>query len=338
VFAIAACSAPRPHSPAIRAQPAVARPAAAPVATSAPPAPAQVYPLTGLPASSATTVSRPALSVKVDNAPAARPQEGLDRADVVYEEIVEGGYTRFLAVFQSTDAPVVGPVRSVRPTDPLIAGAIEGLFAYSGGTQQFVAALRAAPVIDVGVDALPAGYKRRGGASPHNVFTSTPTIYAAASSRRARAPEPLFDYADKGASTAGPAYPVSHVQVAVGGVQVAYDWDAGTGAWRRSQSGSPHLVASGTQISPANVIVQFVRYEVVPGAVDPAGKPVDLGEVIGSGSALILSRGTLIKGTWSKAGPRERTIYRSQEGSPVALDRGSTWVELAGLGAQSSWR
>ena len=77
-----------------------------------------VAPLTGLPDPTGQSLTRPALSVKIENAPEARPQTGLQNADVVYEQIVEDGITRFMAVFNSNIPDVIGPVRSVRAMDP----------------------------------------------------------------------------------------------------------------------------------------------------------------------------------------------------------------------------
>ena len=72
------------------------------------PAPTNVYPLTGLPIDDAAKAARPALTIKIGNEPPARPQSGLQLADVVYEELIEGGDTRFLAIYQSTDADPTG--------------------------------------------------------------------------------------------------------------------------------------------------------------------------------------------------------------------------------------
>src|SRR5271165_5176465 len=77
-----------------------------------------IAPLTGLPDPSGQSLTRPALSIKIENTPQARPQTGLDMADVVYEEVTEAGITRFMAVFNSAVPPVVGPVRSARIMDP----------------------------------------------------------------------------------------------------------------------------------------------------------------------------------------------------------------------------
>ena len=79
--------------------------------------------------------------VKIDNRPEARPQVGLNDADIVFEELTEGGITRFLAVYQSRLPPIVGPIRSVRPVDPALVSPLRGVFAYSGGTPPNVAAI-----------------------------------------------------------------------------------------------------------------------------------------------------------------------------------------------------
>ena len=110
--------------------------------TKAPP----IAPLTGLVDPSGASLTRPAMSVKVENTPDARPQAGLDQADVLYEEVVEGNITRFVAIFNSQIPDVIGPVRSVRAEDPDIVWPIGGIFAYSGGAQVNVNAINAAPV------------------------------------------------------------------------------------------------------------------------------------------------------------------------------------------------
>ena len=103
-------------------------------------------PLTGLPDPTGASRARPVLSVKVENTPDARPQAGIDQADVVYEEVVEGNITRFLAMFNSTVPAVIGPVRSVRQEDPDIVWPVGGIFAYSGGAAVNVDAINAAPL------------------------------------------------------------------------------------------------------------------------------------------------------------------------------------------------
>ena len=99
--------------------------------------PPPVCPLTGAPAPHGTIPDRPVLAVKIENLPEARPQAGLDRADIVYEEPVEGGITRFIALFQCDEANQVGPIRSGRTTDPeILVQYGKPPLAYSGGAGQ----------------------------------------------------------------------------------------------------------------------------------------------------------------------------------------------------------
>lgn len=293
-----------------------------------------VAPLTGLADPSGEAAARPALSAKIDNAPKARPQAGLELADVVFEEVVEGGVTRFIAVFQSAVPDTVGPMRSVRPMDPNIVGALGGLVAYSGGIPEFKALMGDAPVQDLNFDNLPGAYSReRGRAAPHNLFASPAALWAAAEDGAAP-PAPLFEYRAAGepfgdADAASVRIPYSQY------ASPSYAWDAASGTWKRSQDGGPHLTASGAEIAPANVVVQFVtdrklRY------VDQSGSAVVESIVVGEGDAWVFSGGRVTKGRWSKSGAGSVTRYTDAAGNPVKLAPGRTWVHYAPVGSPVS--
>ena len=185
--------------------------------------------------------------------------------------IVEAGLSRFAVVYQSHDADPVGPVRSIRPSDPAIVKPLNPLFAYSGGTTKFINGLHGAGIADVGVDAAPGAYYRGGGrAAPHNLYSSTQALYRSAKTPGA-APVPLFTYSDpKLASVPAGSAPASHLTVAVGDQQTNYDWDAAAHTWKRAHDATPHLTDAGAQIAPTNVIVQFVQYKASPGDTDAA--------------------------------------------------------------------
>ena len=138
--------------------------------TTTKPAPTATAPLTGLNDPDGAAQTRPVLSVKIENTPQARPQSGLEVADVVWDEVVEGQITRLLAMFQSRSTDVVGPIRSVRLTDPSIVWPVGGIFAYSGGAPAIVRAIQQAPVKPVDENtAGPAMFRdpdRRGAAQP----------------------------------------------------------------------------------------------------------------------------------------------------------------------------
>jgi hypothetical protein len=296
-----------------------------------------IAPLTGLPLTDAAKLRRPALTIKIENPPVARPQSGLDAADVVFEEVVEGGITRFLAVFQSTDANLVGPVRSVRPSDPDVVGPFGGLFGYSGGTPKFIDLLRSTPgVFDVGVDLLDEGpgkayFRQPGRSAPDNLYTSTSALWAAGP---AKAPPPPafgpFLPAGQPFTGAG-ATPAVHLNARVGDTFAVYDYDPATSTYTRGG-----LVDNGGRVAAANVIVQFTDYEPSPGDEDVNGTPVERAVTVGTGDALILAGGTAVKGTWTKSSQSAYPAYTDGDGNPVKLLPGRTWIELARNGAPVS--
>lgn len=296
--------------------------------TAAPKPDGPVFPLTGLPVDDTAKATRPALIVKIDNAPQARPQDGLDLADVVYEEVVEGGITRFLAVFQSHDAPSVGPVRSVRPIDPAIITPLGGLFAYSGGAPKFQRMIRQAPVVDVGFDNKSGAYYRQPGRkAPHNLMTSTPALWASA--RLDKVPPPLFSYVKPGETVGGPnERPLGGFSVVLGErTSAGWDWDAGAKVWRRTTNGTPHVDSQGRQLGFENVVLQVVDYRYT-GDVDVAGFKVPEADIIGQGRAFFLSAGKFVPGRWSKPNAATPTQFTDESGTPMKLTPGRTWVEF----------
>ena len=322
--------------PKTRATPpsTVAAPPAAPKQPATIPAPptTSASPLTGLPID-INRSRRPVLVVKIDNAPLARPQIGLNQADVVFEEGVEGGITRFAALFHSEDSKPVGPVRSARSTDiRLISALRHPLFAYSGANATFQRYVDEAPLVDVGFDAHPDRYSRDSGRpSPYNLFSETGKLFDLAPDG-AVPPPSLFAWRSPGAAASGPdARAVTRARVwwqAHRLTEALWDWDTTARAWRRTQNGEAHVDAAGKQVAPANVIIQFVTYRDT-GQVDSTGTAVPEADVIGEGDAWVLTGGMLIPCRWSKKSDGDITRYTDASGAAVPLAPGKTWVELA---------
>ena len=270
--------------------------------------------------------------VKIDNAPMARPQIGLNQADVVFEEGVEGGITRFAALFHSDESKPVGPVRSARTTDIKLLSALRHpLFAYSGANATFQRAVHAAPLVDAGVDAHPDRYHRDSSRpSPYNLFSDTSGLFDLAPDH-AVPPPALFSFRPPGAAASGPgAAPVDRARVwwrASKMTEAIWEWDATAKGWRRTQNGEIHVDGAGRQVTPANVVVQFVNYHDT-GQVDSSGTAVPEADVVGSGDAWVLTGGMLIPCRWSKASDTDLTRYTDSSGAEVQLERGKTWVEL----------
>ncbi|MDQ6798895.1 MAG: DUF3048 domain-containing protein [Actinomycetota bacterium] len=311
--------------------------AESPPATTTTTAPPATYPLTGLPVTSPANATRPALSIKIDNVSLARPQAGVDAADVVYEEIVEGGLTRLVGVYQSTDADSIGPVRSVRPTDPDLVAPFGGVFGYSGGAERFDTLIRSTP----GITAVSAGddkaaYPNHGPhTGDHTAYTSTAALYAhAAAGSKPPPPFSPFLKADQPFGPAG-AVPATSIALTVGSQPVGFDFDAAARTWKRTMDGRPDLLQNGSQIASSNVIIEFVP-EVAVGATDAIGSQVYEAKLQGTGEAWVLSDGKIVKGTWSKSSLTALTTFADAAGAPIALTPGRTFVELPEPGAPTT--
>lgn len=328
--------------------------AASPSPSPSEPPPPPRYPLTWRVATGETDLARPALAVKIENTPAARPQAGLERADVVFEQVVEGGITRFLAVFHSRDASSIGPVRSARLVDPdILAQLGRPVFAYSGGARRVLDVVESAGLVLLPHGRFGDAYERlRSRRAPHNLFSSTAALYAAAGDQ-GTTPEPLFDYGalpppptpspspSPSPPPDGSPSPVpSPAHAAVTDMQAAFSasyvatwrWDPVGARYLRFQGETPHAVVSGVQISAANVIV--MRVPVRDGGFrDAAGNPSPEIDVIGAGEALLLRDGVGIPGRWQRASRADRTVFTDDVGRPFVLDPGVTWIELLPEGA-----
>lgn len=307
--------------------------------TTAPPEPG--YPLTGQPIDDPARAQRPVLAVKIDNAEprtgrGGRPQAGINQADVVFEEMVEGSVTRFLALFHSQDADPIGPVRSARTTDLLLMEPLQRpLFAWSGANAGVAGQVRGAAVVDVGLDAASGAYNRAGDRpAPYNLMSSTGALRGAAPGEE-RPPPALFPYRPADVEPTGD--PATGVRIVFGGgpgsAPVDYEWD-GTG-WARTQRDSPHVDATGTRVAPPNVIVQFTPYAEVQ-CCDAAGFPIVEAQLVGEGDAWVLSAGRLVQARWSRPAIGDVTTYTGPDGQPVLLTPGPTWVAIAPPGSAES--
>ena len=288
--------------------------------TAAKPAAPKLAPLTGLPDPDGAAQRRPVLSIKVENTPEARPQTGLDVADVVWDEVVEGQITRLLAMYQSQSTPVVGPIRSVRLTDPSIVWPVGGIFAYSGGAPAIVRAIEAAPVTLVDENAAgDAMFRDRDRRAPHDLFGRPDALWAFGG--EPAPPPPLFEYLKAGRAPVGS--PTTSAAIAFrGDYQVGYDWDAASGTWLRSSGGRPFVTRDGVRVAPENVVIVPATYV---GGVGNEGAEAQL---VGSGPVTVLTGGVAIQGTWTRADKAQPMQLRQADGRPLRLVPGRTWVEL----------
>lgn len=272
--------------------------------------------------------NRAALVVKIDNVPQARPQSGINDADIVYVELVEGGQTRLAAVFHSEEVGVVGPVRSMRTTDiNLLRPLDRPLFANSGGNSRTTTAINNSPLVNIGhaTGAGGAYYRENSRSAPHNLFSSTAALRRAGGTAGG-VPPAIFTIRRPGTPNPNLTSDANGVSISYENTSVSYTWN-GNG-WARSQDGRATVDTAGVRTAPETVIVRFTPY-----GVSPADANSPEANVVGRGRAWIFTEGNLIRGSWSKPGVDDVTLYRDSEGNPIQLLPGRVWVEIPEAGS-----
>lgn len=285
----------------------------------------------------AELAERPLLIAKIENSAAARPQAGLDRADVVIEELTEGGVTRFMTLFHSSLPEEAGPVRSARPVDAAVgSGFGRPVFAYSGARAEVQELLRGSPMVAL-EEGAPGFHRTSDRRAPHNLFIRPADVLAAGAERGAEpisapgwafaeeppagevsCPADAPDCADPGA---GVVVPMSH------SARAGWTYDADAGVYRRDQNGEPSAVTGEGRIGAANVVVLATRH-YQDGCCDSNGSPYTETDVVGEDVALYWRDGERYEGTWRKAGPNDPLELLDAAGEPFPLKPGATWLHL----------
>jgi hypothetical protein len=292
--------------------------------TTTTPEAAPVMPLTGLPIEDQAKANRPALVVKIDNHPDARPQSGLNAADIVFEENVES-LTRFAVVFQSNDSDPVGPIRSGRTQDVALLGSLnQPLFAWSGGNPNVTRAIDSSDLIDLSQSRAGSqgGFFRSGDRkAPHNLYAKTSALYTFTP---IYAPPPPQQFVYRADGEAFNGVPSLGVDLKMDGVKVNWTWDGDSASYLRKQGGQPHMDADLGQVNAANVVVLEVDYKP-----SPADARSPEAQTIGTGKVYVFTAGVMIEGTWTRADRLDPFTLTDADGNVIALTPGRTWVELA---------
>ncbi len=314
--ALSACSGNEP-APAPDPAPESSAPAVEPS-----PSPAFLSPLTGRPADADDKV----LMMKIDNTGPARPLVGLEAADVVYIQQVEGGLTRLAAVFGSRIPARIGPVRSARITDlELMRQYGRPGFVYSGANRAFVPAIRRAPLVDLSPDSVGGSYARLGGRrAPYNLFANGKRLLAA----RPR----VGDVKDVGFRFGPPpegGRPAKQVTARYPGATARFVWSPEEKRWLWTMDGTRMQSADGERLGASTVVVQNVRIEASPFR-DKNRNSTPYMRTVGKGKATILRDGRAYDGTWERPSATAGTTYRVG-GQPVNFAPGQVWVALTGM-------
>ncbi len=313
VMALAACGG-RHH-----AKPTA--PGTSPVATNPPRA---VNPLTG-----GRPSNTPVVAVKIDDTAAGRPQVGIDAANIVYIEQVEGGLTRLMAVYDTT-LPTVEAVRSTRVGDSDLATQFGPIaFVASGGAKVALTALDASTLRGNLSDRGGVGFARDANRPvPYNLTADLATIAAKLKSPHAKSIGLTWSPT---VPTAG-SRPAITLHTRVGGTPVAFVWNATLHRYERSINGAIQHAADGKIIATPNVVVQFCRVTTNVADIDQAGNPAKVTHTIGTGKVSVFRGGRRIDGTWTRPAVGDGTHLTDATGAPIALAPGGAWFVLVAIG------
>ena len=282
-------------------------------------------PLTDVEPKDEAALDRPALAVKIENNPIAYPLSGLEDAEVVYEELVEGGITRFMAIYHCTDSGQAGPVRSARLVDPAIMKPYTNILAFAGANDIVDQALVEAELVLLtegtnGFERIP----REGITSEHTLYLDTRPVRKEGQKEYEEAPAEIFKFGD----LPDGAKKTTTVNIEFSGAtHVRYDWDGKQ--WLRFDREAALLDDSGEQIAVDNVLIEEHDIKLSTEIVDTAGNPsVEISDQTGSGRAVLFRDGRAITGTWKRDSIDDPVVFEMKNGDQMELKRGTTWIEL----------
>jgi Protein of unknown function (DUF3048) N-terminal domain/Protein of unknown function (DUF3048) C-terminal domain len=284
-------------------------------------------PLTGI----VPSPNGPVIAVKVDDTAPGRPSLGVDRADVIYIEEVEGGLTRMLAVFASAK-PDVRAVRSIRPSDPELLGQYGKIIVVaSGGGGPALRILDKSTLNAVINDRGQVGFRRDPSRpAPYNLVSNLTKVSAAVKGDGVR--DVGFTWAASDPQLAA-AKAATKVSTRVGSTPVTFVWDPDKARYARTVNGRPIVTASGARVAKPNVLVQFCKIVPDPNDRDVNRNPTMFTKTIGSGPVVLFRSGKRIAGTWSRPALDAPTTFRDAAGKPLRFAPGGTFVALVRRGA-----
>ena len=268
--------------------------------------------------------------MRVGNDASIRPQEGLGQAEIVYEEVMEGWtLTRFTAIFLANDAERVRPIRSARLVSLAIAPQYDAALVHSGASDKIRWLISQASFVDLDqyFHAEPygvlAGYDWRG-----RMYTSVEAAHDYLAKQDLERVELIDGYFFAEQAPMGEAATTVHIPYPELCI-VDWDYDDESGRYLRRVQGKPHLDGlTGEQIATENIIVLYADHEKTDIVEDSLGATAIDIVLEGSGQVQICRDGVVIQGLWRQSAPGQLIRFYDDEGDPIGLKPGQTWIEL----------
>lgn len=285
-------------------------------------------PLTSRKPTSEARVDRPAVAIKIENNPVAYPLSGLEDAEIVYEEPVEGGLTRFMAIYHCTDSPQAGPVRSARIVDPPIMSPYTHILGAAGGNDIVMGALNDADIVTIDETKARTAMQRidrPGITSEHTLYADTAAIRKLGRKQFDETPpDDIFEFGDL--PGVGRRARTVTLTFSAGAV-VTYEWNGDR--WARSDGDAPLANDAGEQIQVDNVIIEehTVNHSAELGDILGTPSP-EIEDVTGAGRAFLFRDGRVFVGRWTRESEDEPVRFETNKGDAFVLHPGTTWIEL----------
>ena len=260
--------------------------------------------------------------VIIENSRAARPQSGLSSADIVYETMAEGGVPRFLALFHSTSAQAIGPVRSARPYFLSLAKFYNLPFAHCGGSAEALDAISKENLMSLNEFSYGGYYWRDNSRkAPHNLYTSSEKLSRLIENKKyIQAPSSKLKF-DKTFWQGGYAS-AQKLDIKLS-PYYSTSYDFKDGLYYKNMDGQKiEDKNTGNQLTVTNIVIQVTDIKTL----DSYGR-LDIRQT-GTGTGYVFSNGKYVKITWSKADDKSPIILKDEKGTEVSLLPGKTWWHL----------
>jgi hypothetical protein len=264
----------------------------------------------------------PVLAVKIDNIVLARPQTGLTSADIVYVLPVEGGLSRFMAIFSSRFPPVIGPVRSGREDDiELLRQFGRPAFAFSGAQPQLLPVIEHSRIVDL-YDGIVSGYYReQSRVAPYNLFARSPVLLT-----ESRGATKAHDIGFRFGPAPAGGRATASLSVSYPAASFTFRWSPGISRWLVSMDGAPAQTTDGGQLRPATVVIQYTTVGTSRFLERSARPPY--AQSTGAGTAVVLRGGHAYTVHWSRPLADGGTTYTLASGARMSFAEGQVWVVL----------
>ena len=270
-------------------------------------------------------VDGPIIVVKIDDTPDAHPQVGIDKADLVYIEQVEGGLVRLAAIFSTEIPNAIGPVRSARISDiDLMAQFGKVAFFYSGAQSKFLPVIKAANLFDIGAEhESPKLYTRDANRNPpyDMILSGNEAIKRIAELDVAKASNIAWRFG----KLSNDGNPITSVKVKWPASNYSATWNGKS--WDLSQNNQADVTSDGVRISPSTFIIQNV---VITDSIykDKLGGITPLSITVGEGTGWVLRDGIAIKATWNRPDSTSGTTWSDEKGQEIKFAAGQIWIAL----------